>query len=70
MDKISKAAEFIADLRFTLRQEPQIPETFRPDNPAAGYAIQEGVVARLLKKTAAVRLGTRWPAPTSLPRIS
>jgi 2-keto-4-pentenoate hydratase len=50
MDQISKAAEFIADLRFALRQEPQIPEAFRPDNPASGYAIQEGVVDRLLKK--------------------
>ncbi|MHC4459023.1 MAG: hypothetical protein ACYS0I_18435, partial [Planctomycetota bacterium] len=50
MDQISKAAEFIADLRFALRQEPQIPETLRPDNPASGYAVQEGVVDRLLKK--------------------
>jgi 2-keto-4-pentenoate hydratase len=50
MDQIAKAAEFIADLRFGLRQEPQIPETFRPKNPAAGYAVQEGVVDRLLKK--------------------
>ncbi len=50
MDQISKAAEFITNLRFGLRQEPQIPETFRPDNLAAGYAVQEGVVDRLLKK--------------------
>jgi 2-keto-4-pentenoate hydratase len=50
MDRISKAAEFIADLRFALRQEPQIPQTFRPENLAAGYAVQEGVVNRLLKK--------------------
>ena len=57
MDQISKAAEFIADLRFALRREPQIPETFRPDSPASGYAVQEGVVDRLLKKTAAARLG-------------
>ncbi|MGD9306585.1 MAG: fumarylacetoacetate hydrolase family protein, partial [Desulfobacterales bacterium] len=50
MDQISKAAEFIAGLRFALRQESQIPEAFRPDNPASGYAVQEGVVDRLLKK--------------------
>jgi 2-keto-4-pentenoate hydratase len=50
MDPISKAAEFIADLRFAVRQEPQIPETIRPDNLAAGYAVQEGVVDRLLEK--------------------
>ena len=50
MDQISKAAEYIADLRFAIRQEPQIPETFRPGNLAAGYAVQEGVVNRLLKK--------------------
>ena len=50
MDRISKAAEFIADLRFTLRQEPQIPEAFRPNNLAAGYAVQDAVVDRLLKK--------------------
>ena len=50
MDQISQAAEFIADLRFSLRQVPEIPETFRPENLAAGYAVQEGVVDRLLKK--------------------
>ena len=50
MDPTAKAAEFIADLRFALRQEPQIPETFQPDNHASGYAVQEGVVDRLLKK--------------------
>ena len=50
MDQISEAAEFIADLRFTLRQEPQIPESYRPANPASGYAVQEKVVDRLLKK--------------------
>ena len=49
MDKISKAAEFITDLRLSLRQEPQIPETFRPDNPALGYSVQEELVDRLLK---------------------
>ena len=50
MDQILKAAEYIADLRFALRQEPQIPESFRPENLAAGYAVQDGVVDRLLKK--------------------
>ena len=50
IDQISKAAEFIANLRFAMRQEPQIPESFRPDNPASGYAVQEAVVNRLLKK--------------------
>ena len=44
MDQISKAAEFISELRFTLQQTPQIPETLRPANPAAGYA-SRGVVA-------------------------
>jgi 2-keto-4-pentenoate hydratase len=50
MNKISKAAEFIADLRFTRQQAPQIPETFRPDDLASGYAVQEGLVDRVLKK--------------------
>ena len=50
MDKISKAAEFIADLRFGLQQESQIPEAFRPNDIASGYAVQEGVVARVLEK--------------------
>jgi 2-keto-4-pentenoate hydratase len=50
MDRIPKAADFIADLRFALRQEPQIPESFRPEDIAAGYAVQEGVVDRLLQK--------------------
>ena len=50
MDQISKAADFIAGLRFGFRQEPQIPESCRPDNIASGYAVQEGVVGRLLKK--------------------
>ena len=57
MDQISKAAEFIADLRFALRQESQIPETFRPDNLASGYAVQEGVVDRLLKKNGGRAVG-------------
>ena len=57
MDQISKAAEFIADLRFALRQEPQIPETFRPDNIASGYAVQEGVVDRLLEKNGGDKVG-------------
>jgi len=50
MDLISRAAEFIADLRFSLRQEPRIPESFTPDNAHSGYAVQEGVVDRLLKR--------------------
>lgn len=57
MDKISKAAEFIADLRFALRQKPQIPESFQPNNPASGYAVQEEVVDRLLKKYGGRPLG-------------
>lgn len=57
MDQISKAAEFIADLRFALRQKPQIPETFRPGTLAAGYAVQEGVVDRLLKKSGGYAVG-------------
>ncbi len=57
MDKISKAAEFIADLRFALRQEPQIPETFRPKNIAEGYAVQEKVVERLLEKNGGRAVG-------------
>jgi 2-keto-4-pentenoate hydratase len=50
MDKILKAVEFIADLRFTRQQARQIPETFRPEDPATGYAVQEGVVDRVLRK--------------------
>ena len=49
MDPISNAAQFIVDLRSSIRQEPQIPETFRPGHPAAGYAVQELVVDRLLE---------------------
>jgi 2-keto-4-pentenoate hydratase len=50
MDKVSKAADFIAELRFAVRQEPRIPETFQPEDIAAGYGVQEGVVGRLLEK--------------------
>jgi 2-keto-4-pentenoate hydratase len=57
MDQISKAAEFIADLRWALRQKPQIPEAFRPDTLASGYAVQEGVVDRLLKKNGGHAVG-------------
>jgi len=57
MDQISKAAEFIADLRFALRQKPQIPESFRPDTLVSGYAVQEGVVDRLLKKNGGHAVG-------------
>ncbi len=57
MDKISKAAEFIANLRFARQQAPQIPETFRPDDLSSGYAVQEGVVDRLLKKNGGRAVG-------------
>jgi len=57
MDKISKAAEFIEDLRFALQQAPQIPQAFRPEDPASGYAVQEGVVDRLLKKNGGRAVG-------------
>jgi 2-keto-4-pentenoate hydratase len=57
MDQISKAAEFIADLRFALGQKPQIPETFRPDTRVSGYAVQEKLVERLLKKKGGQAVG-------------
>ena len=57
MDKISQAAKFVAELRFALRQEPEIPETFRPQNLAAGYAVQEVVVDRLLEKAGGHAVG-------------
>jgi 2-keto-4-pentenoate hydratase len=57
MDKISKAAEFIANLRFARQQAPRIPETFRPDDLSSGYAVQEGVVDRLLKKNGGRAVG-------------
>jgi len=57
MDPISQAARFIADLRFLLRQEPEIPEAFRPQHPASGYAVQEAVVERLLQKTGGRAVG-------------
>ena len=57
MDKILKAAEFIADLRFALQQAPQIPETFRPEDLASGYAVQESVVDRVLKKNGGRAVG-------------
>ena len=57
MDPITEAAEFIANLRFALRQEPQIPENFRPDDLVSGYAVQEKVVDRMLKKYAGRAVG-------------
>jgi 2-keto-4-pentenoate hydratase len=57
VDNILRAAEFIADLRFALRQEPQIPEAFRPDNLASGYAVQAEVVNRLLEKNGGRAVG-------------
>jgi len=57
MDPISKAAEFIADLRFAVHQEPRIPETFQPADVAAGYAVQEEVVNRLLEKHGGHKVG-------------
>jgi 2-keto-4-pentenoate hydratase len=57
MDKISKAAEFIANLRFARQQAPQVPETFRPADLSSGYAVQEGVVDRLLKKAGGRAVG-------------
>ncbi len=57
MNRISKAAEFIADLRFALRQEHQIPDAFRPKNTAEGYAVQEEVVERLLEKNGGRAVG-------------
>ena len=66
MDQISKAAQFIADLRFSLRQEPQIPEAFRPERPATGYAVQDAVVDRLLKKTGGRTIGYKVACTNTL----
>ena len=68
MDQISKAADFIAELRFSLQQTPQLPETFRPADTATGYAVQERVVDRLLEKKGGRAVGykvacTNWPRP-------
>jgi 2-keto-4-pentenoate hydratase len=52
MEKISKAADFIAQLRFALKQEIDIPQDIRPADPLSGYAVQEELVNRLLSQSA------------------
>jgi 2-keto-4-pentenoate hydratase len=52
MESISKAADFIAQLRFARKQEIDIPQTIRPADPLSGYAVQEELVDRLLSKNA------------------
>jgi hypothetical protein len=52
MENISKAADFLAQLRFVLKQEIDIPQDIRPADPLAGYAVQEELVNRLLSKNA------------------
>jgi len=52
MDKISEAAEFIAQLRFAVKQEINIPEGIRPADPLSGYAVQGELVRSLLSKNA------------------
>jgi len=52
MEKISSAAKFIAQLRFALKQEPDITDDIRPADPLSGYAVQEELVKRLLSKNA------------------
>ena len=59
MDQISKAAEFIADLRFALRQEPQIPEPVGRIILTRDTQYRRGWWNGYSKRTAAVRLGTR-----------
>ena len=48
MENTKKAADFIAELRFSLKQEPAIPEAFRPTDPQEGYAAQKYLVEQLL----------------------
>jgi len=52
MENISKAATFLAQLRFELKQEIDIPQDIRPADPSAGYAVQDELVNRLLSKNA------------------
>jgi len=52
MENISKAADFIAQLRLTLKQEVDIPQDIRPADPISGYAVQEELVNRLLSLNA------------------
>jgi 2-keto-4-pentenoate hydratase len=52
MENISKAADFLAQLRFGLNQETDIPQDIRPADQLAGYAVQEALVHRLLSKNA------------------
>jgi len=66
MDQISKAADFIAGLRFGFHQEPQIPEAFRPENIASGYAVQEEVVVRLLNKFGGSAVGYKVACTSKL----
>ena len=52
MANISRAADFLAQLRFVLKQEIDIPQDIRPVDPLSGYAVQEELVSRLLSKKA------------------
>lgn len=57
MENIVKAADFLAQLRFELKQEIDIPQDIRPADPLAGYAVQEELVNRLLSKNAGHMVG-------------
>ena len=57
MKNLSNAADFIAQLRFSLNQEPVIPEAFRPTDPAEGYLVQKDVVKQLIAKYGGSRVG-------------
>ncbi len=50
MGPASLAADFLAELRFAQRTEDDIPAELRPKDPAAAYAIQEALIARLLAR--------------------
>ncbi|MBF0280514.1 MAG: fumarylacetoacetate hydrolase family protein [SAR324 cluster bacterium] len=53
-ESIAGAAEFLAELRFSKKQEENIPEQWRPRDLESGYAIQ----AALLEKLVANRGGS------------
>ncbi|MBI1893625.1 MAG: hypothetical protein HYS14_05905 [Candidatus Rokubacteria bacterium] len=57
MDSASRAADFLAELRFAQRTEDDIPAEFRPKDPAAAYAIQEALLQRLLARHGGYPIG-------------
>ncbi|MBF0290014.1 MAG: hypothetical protein HQM14_19530 [SAR324 cluster bacterium] len=56
-ESTARAASFLANLRFSMKQEENIPDEWRPRDLESGYAIQEALVGKMVEKRGGSHVG-------------